>query len=263
MRICMNCGLPPQKGVKERVMPRKVVLSLGITLIALLSFGTMTAVFASSNSTGQFVAYKVTATNSTGSFSATVNETVAPSTSVGLSDLTFQLISSMSNFTFSKIVNSSQVLLPYLPAIGNKSFSYQGSNYSMSLSIVKTGASTVTFSRSPYTVTEYSFELSGARMGGASMSVSGQLIAFPSGLVYSATVNSSGYNVLMQLIETNLQLSSSSSSSAANASVLIAGGFGTFAAGMGTFAIYKKRNGDDDGDRELKELKEKPLYHVD
>ena len=134
------------------------------------------------------------------------------------------------------------------------------------MSVVKTGTSTVKISGSSYTVTNYSFQLSGSRLGGNSVSVSGDVSALPSGLVYSASVGANGYSASVQLLKTNLPLntSNSSSSNTKTTSVLIAGGFGTLAAGVGAFAVYRKRNvGEGSEPSQNDEDRKKPLYHVD
>ena len=247
-------------------MKQKIVLGLGISFIALLSFAflapSLASSAASSQSSSQFVTYSIEATNSTRTFSATVNETVSPSSTINISNLTLQLISSSSNFTFSKLVNSSQAILPYLPTIGSQSFSYQSHNYSVSVSIVKTGTSTATISGSPYTITNYSFQISGSKTGGVPMSASGQLSTLPSGLMYSASVSVNGYNAKVQLLATNLALNTTTSTSSSTKTVQIASGVGILAVGLGAIAFYKKR-GVNSSDEPKQGEEKKPLYHVD
>ena len=245
-------------------MVKKILLGLIIATVMFLSFAmAVVPSFATSATTSQFVAYNITVGNSSRTFTAVVNETVSPSSTTGLSDITFHLISSMSNLTYSKVVNSSQAILPYLPVSGNESFEYQGSNYSVSVSLTKIGTSSATISGSSYTVTNYSFQVSGSKPGGSSLSVSGQLSTLPSGLVYSAVLNLDGYNAKIQLSNTNLPLAASGSSSSTNASVVIAGGFGTLTTGLAAFALYKKGGSKDIEEPNHGEQEKKPLYHVD
>ena len=237
----------------------KILLGVVISLLALTSFAfILPTVAASGQNSSQFVAYTITATNSTATHSVVVNETVSPSSSAGRSIITLQLSSSSTNFTISRLVNSSLAILPYLPSIGNQSFSYQGHNYTVSLSLVNTGTQSVTVSGTTYTVTNYEFQVSGSGMNGFAGSASGQLSVLPSGLVYSASVNARGYTIQLDLLATNAALGSSNSST--SAPVVIGGGVGAVAAGLGLFALYKKRSsGNAEGSAEQGE---KPLYHV-
>lgn len=244
-------------------MAGRIALGFAVTLIALLSFAIVIPSFATSASSTEFVAYNITVTSSSTTFSAVINETLSSSDTVGLSDLTLQFVSSMNNLTYSKLVNSSLALLPYLPDTGNNSFSYHFNNYSISASITKIGSSIVTISGSSYTTTDYSFQLSASKLGENPISVSGQLSTLPSGLVYSAAMNTNGYYVQAQLSTTNLSLSTSSSASSTSAAVLIAGGFGTLVASLGAFALYKKENVSDRNEPKHEEEERKPLYHVD
>jgi hypothetical protein len=235
----------------------KVVLGTGIALIALFSFTFIVPSFAA---TGQsYAAYKVTATGPTNTVSAVVNETISPSSITGHSDLTLQLTSSKTNFTISRLINSTFAMLPVLPTIGNQSFSYDLHNYTISVSLVKTGTGTATISGNSYTVTNYSFQVSGSKTGGTSGSASGNLSVLPSGLVYTALVNAKNYTVQAQLLSTNAALGASASSST-SAPVVIGGSVGMVAAGVGAFALYRRKGANRS---ESKQDESKPLYHVD
>ena len=237
----------------------KVVLCLGISLIALFSFAFIVPSFAA---TGQsYAAYTITAAGPSKTISAVVNETIAPSSTAGQSDLTLRLTSSLTNLTISRLINSTFAMLPILPSIGNQSFSYNLHNYSISVSLVKTGTSSVTVSGTSYTVTNYSFQVSGSKVGGISRSASGQLSLLPSGLVYSATISTSSYNVEAKLLSTNAALGAATSSSSSGP-VVIAGSVGMVAAGIGAFALYRRKNINGEG-ADSSQAEEKPLYHVD
>jgi hypothetical protein len=235
----------------------KVILGVGIAFIALFSFTFIVPSFAA---TGQsYAAYKITATGQTNTVSAVVNETISPSSTAGHSDLTVQLTSSRTNFTISRLINSTFAMLPILPTIGNQSFSYNLHNYTISVSLVKTGTGTATISGDSYTVTNYSFQVSGSKTGGTSGSVSGDLSVLPSGLVYSASVNTKNYTVQAQLLSTNAALGASTSSSTSTP-VVIGGSVGMIAAGVGAFALYRRKS---TNGAETKQDESKPLYHVD
>ena len=207
----------------------------------------------------QYAAYSISGNFGNHSISALVNETVAPSSSTGMSDLTLKVASSMENFSYSKIMNSSKVILPYFPTVANQSFSYQIHNYSISASIAQTGTGSATFNGKTYTLTDYTFSVSGAKLGGSPMSATGGASVFPSGLVYSAWVAANASETIhVQLVGTNLALDATSGS-AQTTSIAVAGGAGSILAGVGAFAFYKRKS----NPQKTNENGEKPLYHVD
>ncbi|MHB8565549.1 MAG: hypothetical protein ACYC7D_04315 [Nitrososphaerales archaeon] len=236
-------------------MIAKRVLVLSSFLVLFITFAMASPIAVSGQGSSGYVAYSITATNSTRTISANVNETITPSTT-GLSTLSLQLISSMSNFSYSRLVNSSQALFPYLPVTGNQSFSYQYHNYFISASITQTGTGSATISGATYPTTEYTFSVSVSKLNGSQMSASGQLSTFPSGLVNSITASSNGYTINIQLLETNLALNSTSSSPDTT-TMAIVGGTGTLAAGVGAFAFFRRKK------ESVNANEEKPLYHVD
>jgi hypothetical protein len=213
-----------------------------------------------SQSPSKYVSYSITASNSTENYSAVVNETVTSSSTSGLSTLSLAVGSSLGNFSYSRLLNSSEVLFPYFPTIQNQSLSYQFHNYSISASISQVGTGSATFDGQSYPISNYAFQVSGSMLGGKAMSAIGQASVFPSGLVYSAVVHANGtYVVSVQLLSTNLSLNSSMSGSQSS-SIAIAGGAGSVVAGIGAFALVRRER-----KKEARESgsENKPLYYVD
>ncbi|GEM_PF-877887 len=183
-----------------------------ILVIALLISGSLLpSTFASQASSQSYVIYSVVFTNGTQrQIALTVSESVQPSSSKGFSILTVSLHGENSNLTYSKQVNSSETLFPYLvPAIANnESLSYEAQNYSLSFSIERNGTSSVVFNGSSYELSDYSFVASiSSHDNFTSQSLRGEISAFPSNLVYSvdAKINET-YSIEALLLSTNLPL---------------------------------------------------------
>ncbi|HXQ92037.1 MAG TPA: LPXTG cell wall anchor domain-containing protein [Nitrososphaerales archaeon] len=235
------------------------LFALASMLVSFLSLAMLAPAAGATTASSQYAAYSISGNFGNHSITALVNETVAPSSSSGMSDLTLKIASSMSNFSYSKIVNSSGVMFPYFPTVANQSFSYQVHNYSISASIVQSGTGSVTFSGKTYSLTNYTFSVSGAKFGGSPMNATGGASVFPSGLVYSAWVRANASETIhVQLVGTNLPLDASSGSSQTT-SIAVAGGAGSILAGVGAFVFYKRKN----STHKTNENGDKPLYHVD
>lgn len=226
-------------------------------LFAILSPLIVLPVAASSGGTTQFATYNITLTNTTQTRSVVVNESITPSTN-GMSDLALQLVSSMSNLSYSKLVNSTYAMFPILPTVGNQSFSYKTSNYSIAVSIAQTGMGTATVSGVSYATTDYAFSANASLSGSREFSVTGTLTALPSGLVDSALVVYNGATVQVQLVSTNLSLSSSSTTSSTMQTATIAGGASAIF-GVGALVFYRHRS----ASHSSQSGEDKPLYHVD
>jgi hypothetical protein len=224
------------------------VLVLSMAVVVLPVFGATAP---------EYAAYNVTGSAGGHSFSAVINETVAPSSTSGMSDVTLQIASNMANLSYSKIMNSSQVILPYFPTISNQSLTYQLSNYSMSATIHQAGSGSATYAGKTYAISNYTFSVSVS--GKSQMSASGSTSVFPSGLVYSARIVANGTDtIIVQLLGTNLSLDAQSNSSMTT-SIAVAGGAGTILAGIGAFVFYKRK-----GKTPSENTSDaKPLYHVD
>jgi LPXTG-motif cell wall-anchored protein len=228
-------------------------------LVSFLSLSMMAPAVGATTASSRYVSYSVTGNFGNHSISALVNETVAPSSSSGMSDLSLSIASTMSNFSYSKIVNSSKVMFPYFPTVANQSLSYQFHNYSISATIAQTGTGSATFNGKTYTLANYTFSVSGAKLGGSPMNATGGASVFPSGLVYSAWVAANASETIhVQLVGTNLALDAASGSSQTT-SIVVAGGAGSILAGVGAFAFYKRKN----NPQKSNENGNKPLYHVD
>jgi hypothetical protein len=249
--------MPNLASYYKQTMQKEIKGIAIVSLTAVLLFSFVLLVPASAASQNGYVSYNVSVTTAKHSFSATVNETISSSSRSGFSDLSLALTSSMSNYSMSKLVNSTYAIFPYLPVSGNFSFSHQFRNYSLSVSLVKTGSGSATVSGSTYSTTLYNFTLS-ADKNGTTKTFTGQIATLPSGLVYSLDASGAKFSINAQLASTNLALGSGSSSS--STTLAIVGGTGTLAAGVGAFALFMKRK-----DRVMKseDNDSKPLYHVD
>lgn len=220
------------------------------------------------NST-QYASYSISGSHMGHSFSAIVNESVSPSSASGMSDVVLSIASASGNLSFSKIINSTQAILPYFPTIANQSFTYQFRNYSITAAIDQAGSGSVNFNGKSYSVSNYSFTVSatgnGSEMGRynvGSMSATGTASVFQSGLVYSANVVANGTDAIsIQLLSTNLSMTSQSGGSSVSqttTSVAVAGGAASILVGVGAYVFYRRRNGESNASPEAK-----PLYHVD
>src|SRR5580704_6078035 len=158
---------------------KSAVLLTGVS-IAFLAFALMSPTAFAATGT-QYAAYQVTGTAHNHTFTAVVNESAAPASTAGFSSLTLQLSSSMGNLSYSKIINSTKVLFPYFPGMSNQSLSFQYSNYSISLAVAQVGTKSVTYKSASYSLTDYTFSVSGAKMGGSPLSATGNASVFPSG----------------------------------------------------------------------------------
>jgi hypothetical protein len=197
----------------------KLTVGLVVAAISLLAF--VPLVQAASTTTNSAasgsVTYSIQAVYNGTTKTATVNENVSPSSTAGESIMAVAVSGSASNFTYSRAVNSSLTMLPYLPAITNTSYSYSGKSYSVSMSIKEQGTSQVTFQGGSYTLTNYNFSATVTGPNGT-RTVSGGISAFPSDLVYSASATSAGSSVTATLTGTTLPLGASSASPALQAS---------------------------------------------
>jgi len=195
----------------------KLTVGLLLATISLLAFVPLvqasTSTSSASPSSG-YVAYNVQVTQNGTTRAASVNESVTPSASESIVLLTVE--GTQSNFTYSRAVNSSLTLFPYLPAISNQSYSYTNSSYTVSAKISQQGTSQVTSQGKAYTLTEYAFS---ADIGSAngSRTITGTVSAFPSDLVYSVTAQANSTSVAATLTATSLSLSGASAAPALQA----------------------------------------------
>lgn len=250
-----RCFRPTEELFRVRPYSRSVmlgsaaVLFLGMAIVVVPAFAQTTS--------PQFASYSVGGTVRGQSFYALVNESVAPSSASGFSDLTLQITSAMQNLTYSKIVNSTDVIMPYFPTIANQSLTYQFHNYSITATIDQAGTGSVTFDGQTYTVSNFTFNVMVS--GRTQTSIQGSASVFPSGLTYTAEIVANGTNTVnVQLQSTNLPLTSQSDPPKTTTSVAVVGGVGSILAGLGAFVVYRRKSAS-----QTENPESKPLYHVD
>ncbi len=155
-------------------------------LILLVS--TVPASSASQTNLG-FVTYDVTIVVPYGQHSALVNETVRTTDKPGFSVFILQVISQEQNLTYSRLVNVSQNLLPYLPSLPNQTLNYaNGMGYSVHLSVTTMGTTVVTFLGSQYSLNEYAISAD-VSYGNRTLTATGEVHTFDNGLIYSASLS--------------------------------------------------------------------------
>jgi len=186
-------------------------LSLGlvlaaISLLALVPIAQATNTTSSSSQSTGYAAYSIQAAQNGTTRIASVNESVTPSSSPGKSIVLLSVDGTLSNFTYSRAVNSSSTLFPYLPAISNENYTYTGKSYTAALKISQQGTSQVTFQGISYTLTNYAFSAVITSTKGT-QDISGTISAFPSDLVYSVSAQTTNANVAATLTSTSLPLS--------------------------------------------------------
>ena len=182
-------------------------------LVSFLSLAMLAPAVGATTTSSQYAAYSISGTFGNHSISALVNETVAPSSSSGMSDLTLKIASTMSNFSYSKIVNSSHVIFPYFPTIANQSFSYQVHNYSISASIAQTGTASANFGGKTYSLTNYTFSVSGAKMEDTPMNATGgHQSSRQASFIQPGLRQTHQKRSMFQLVGTNLPLDATSGS---------------------------------------------------
>jgi len=187
-----------------------------ISLLALVPLAQASTSSSAASPSSGYAAYNVQFTQNGTTRTASVNESVTPSSSPGESIILLTVEGTQSNFTYSRAVNSSLTLFPYLPAISNQTYSYSNSSYTVSASISQHGSSQVTFQGTAYTLTEYAFSADVGSANG-SRTITGTVSAFPSDLVYSATAQSNGTSVAATLTATSLSLTGAAAAPALQA----------------------------------------------
>lgn len=234
-----------------------VILAIGIVFLACSGF-----ILLSSAASQGYVAYSVSLTNSqyASSKSFVINETVQPATQSGFSIISLALTGSTSNFSISKLVNTTNIpeTFPIIPALTNESFSYSKDNHTITGNIQSTGTSPINFGGSSYTGNSYSFFLTVTNSTGSNTTVHGTLLAFPSGLLDSAAILANGSSVTIQLVSTNIPLTYSIGTSAATGTAIVgAGVIGAAALAVPFWTLRRKKN------VKQKTRENKPSYWVD
>ena len=179
-----------------------VFSALGVVLVALL----LTSPAVAAQPIRGYAMYSVSASTPVGNHSMVVNETIGPSSKAGYSVLILRLLGDMQNLTYSKLVNASDNLFPYLPNLGTQSFSYSnGTLYNVQVNITASSSTTVTFDGNQYSMSVFAISVS-ASAGGKSVEANGTVETFPSTLVYSASAGNSTYKIQVLLQATDLPL---------------------------------------------------------
>lgn len=188
----------------------RIVLS---TLVILLLGASLVGV--SYASTYGFAAYGVNATYHGMPWSLTLNESVAPTSNQVSSQFVLKAVANGWNFNYSRSINSSLVLFPFVPAISNQSFAIARGQNDVWASVAQNGTVPLTFQGSTYVLTSYEFSAHFAANGSTGF-VTGVLYTFPSGLVYSLKANGDGMSsVAVTLLSTSLPLKAGTSSTSA------------------------------------------------
>jgi len=205
-----------------------------------------------------------TSTPASGSY--TVTETVSPGSNASIDTLLLAVAGGAGNFSYSRSINSSTLVQPFLPAIANQSFTYGANGTSVAATIARNGTVPLTFQGKSYSLASYAYSLelsftmpslgglnitglgpmSGLLQGQISSALpssnqttklTGSILAFPSGLVYSVAGSVPGLaSFSITLLSTTLPLNAGAASAATQvASIGIGAGaiVSALALGMG------------------------------
>lgn len=184
---------------------------LSIFAVCMIAGGVLGAAFATSQG---FAVYGLTFVSHGVSRSLTVNESVVASKDPGFDTLVLRVLSGSWNLNYSRLVNSSVQLFPFVPAIPSQNFSFAYGSSDISAKFAQNGTVPVEFQGNSYQVTSYTFSarLSSTKLTG---SVTGTFSTFPSGLLYALKAEANGTSSVTAALEsTSLPLSTGNSSSA-------------------------------------------------
>lgn len=218
-------------------MSKKAFAISALALLMLLASGLGTAGAA----TPGYAVYNIQVSSTGHTHSVTINETVTSTSNPASDDLILSLVSGNLTASYTRTINSSDVVAPFIPAISNQTFSTSYNGSTVSANIVKSGTSNLQFQGETQTLTVYSLSIT-AQMNGSSASASGTISTFQSGLLDSVNLTasvptepsafpmvagspfnapailvSSQVNLLITLVSTSLPLGAPSSSTAAQA----------------------------------------------
>src|SRR5208283_999210 len=118
----------------EAVLP-----ALALAVLLLGAVGTASA------STPGYAVYSVKVSAMGTSHAITVNESVSATSNAAYDKLTLGVVSGNSTFSYSRSINSSLDVSPFLPAVTNQSLAYTSGSTSVSASILKNGSSSIKF----------------------------------------------------------------------------------------------------------------------
>jgi len=155
-----------------------------LALLALL----LGAVGTASAATPGYAVYDIQLSSMGVSHSITVNASVAATSNVGYDKLMLGIVSGSSDFNYSRSINSSVAVSPFLPSVSNQTLHYASNGTSVSLNIVKNGSVPVQFHGGSYPLTSYALSAS-IVTNGTARAINGSLRTFPSGLIYSVSLS--------------------------------------------------------------------------
>lgn len=160
-----------------------------------------------------YVSYSVTYVSGNRTHTFVINESVSATTNPNLSLFTLVVRAASWNFTYSSDINSSLQPFPYVPALTNRSFSYQTAKYSFVFTLTYGGKTQISYGGQTYGGKLYLFG-GRATYNHTTYVVLGNITAFPSGLLYSAgaQLNHSA-TINVRLLSTDLPLQASSAHS--------------------------------------------------
>src|SRR5438046_6955134 len=141
-------------------IPTSVVLVFsGLLLIGAVQGATVTI-----GPTQGHAEYKVTIINQGATVASFfLNESAQPTGQNGIVLVTANLLSTVRNFTYYRALNTSSFpeVFPYLLGISNQSLSYHAYGVSLTLNIVNTGNTQITFNGQSFQGTSYQVSVSG------------------------------------------------------------------------------------------------------
>lgn len=189
------------------------VMSLFATvLVSVLLLGTSAAYAAPSvqglsQAVPGYAVYRVEIVSPNGTMTATVNESVSTSQRIGEDILSLAIYSANANLTYSRFVNSSDALQPFIPPISGQNLTLGFNSTKVALTLVQNGTTSVTFKGDAYALSTYWFSAA-VTSGRLKVSDHGALSVFPSGLLYSVGSVFNGTSSLRAtLLATSLPLS--------------------------------------------------------
>ena len=217
-------------------------------LVLLVGTASITFVFAEPQTNSGYVQYTVTINGQ--EFSElprtfTLNESVQPASQNGFVAITLALSSESTNFSYSRDLNSSSLpeIFPYISGLSNQSFSYEIKGISLSAEIAQYGNVQIVFNGTTYQASNYQVSFSATNSSTNQMiSISGNLVSMPSGLIYSIDLSINGtIQINSQLLSTNLPLTQTQSNINVLGATMIGGAI-VAAVAIAVPAIFKLRH---------------------
>jgi hypothetical protein len=165
--------------------------------------------------TSGFAVYSVNFTYHGVSRSLTVNESITPTSNQAFDQLVLKVMSASWNFNYSRSINSTLALFPFLPAVSNQTFSFANGQSRVSLAVARNGTSILAFQGGTYKLSTYTLSVNYATTNSTG-SITGAFHTLPSGLLYSLNGSIDGTSsIAVTLLSTSLPLNAAGSSSSA------------------------------------------------